>query len=123
VEFLDRAGTPALELACGSGLPMLDLVTLGYEVEGLDASADMLARCRASAAARNLSVTLHHAPMQAFALPRRYRAIFLAGASFTLLTSDADAAAALTCIHAHLEPGGGRASPEDRTFIALARRD
>ena len=30
---------------------------------------------------------------QAFALPQRYRVIFLAGASFTLLTSDADAAA------------------------------
>jgi SAM-dependent methyltransferase len=106
VPFLERAGTPALELACGSGLPLLDLVALGYEVEGLDASADMLAHCRANAAARNLSVTLHRAEMQAFELPRRYRAIFLAGASFTLLTSDADAAAALDCIHAHLEPGG-----------------
>lgn len=122
VPFLDRAGRPALELACGSGLPLLDLVALGYEVEGLDASADMLARCRASAAARDLSVTLHQAEMQAFALPRRYRAIFLAGASFTLLTSDADAAAALVCIHAHLEPGGSALIPLEIGDLAGARR-
>jgi SAM-dependent methyltransferase len=122
VPFLERTGTPALELACGSGLPLLDLVALGYEVEGLDASADMLARCRASAAARDLRVTLHQAEMQAFALPRRYRAIFLAGASFTLLTSDADAAAALACIHAHLEPGGSVMIPLEISALSSARR-
>jgi len=111
VPFLDRSGTPALELACGSGWPLVDLVERGYAVEGLDASADMLDRCRARAAARRLSVTLHRAEMQSFDLGRRYRSIFLAGASFTLLTTDADAAAALACIHAHLEPGGSALIP------------
>jgi len=122
VPFIERAGTPALELACGSGSPLLDLVALGYDVEGLDASADMLARCRAAAATRNLPVTLHEAEMQAFALPRRYRAVFLAGASFTLLTSDAEAAAALACIHAHLEPGGSTLIPLEIVDLAEASR-
>ena len=40
--FLDRYGTPALELGCGTGWPLLDLVAGGYDVEGLDASPDML---------------------------------------------------------------------------------
>lgn len=35
VPFLERSGTPALELACGSGRPLLDLVARGYDVEGL----------------------------------------------------------------------------------------
>lgn len=104
--FLDRAGTPALELCCGSGLPLLELVERGYLVEGLDASQDMLDRCRARADARGLAVTLHRGEMQSFSLGRRYRSIFLAGASFTLLTDDADAARTLERIHAHLEPGG-----------------
>lgn len=42
--FIDRAGQPVLELGCGSGVPMLELLQLGYHIEGLDASADMLAR-------------------------------------------------------------------------------
>jgi SAM-dependent methyltransferase len=104
--FLDHAGTPALELACGSGLPMLDLLERGYEVEGLDASPDMLDRCRAAAAERGLAPKLYLAEMQSFDLPRRYRSIFLAGASFTLLTTDTDASNALARIYAHLEPGG-----------------
>jgi SAM-dependent methyltransferase len=106
IPFLDRCGTPALELCCGSGLPILELLERGYDVEGLDASADMLDRCRSRAEERGLTATLHLAEMQSFQLGKRYRSIFLAGASFTLLTNDADAAAALEQIHEHLEPGG-----------------
>ncbi len=51
VPFLDRSGQPVLEIACGSGVPMLDLLRRGYDVEGLDASQDMLALCREKAAA------------------------------------------------------------------------
>lgn len=116
--FLERSGTPALELACGSGLPLLDLVERGFEVEGLDASRDMLDRCRTAADERGLGVTLHCGEMQSFSLARRYRSIFLAGASFTLLTADADAESALRCIHAHLEPGGSILIPIE---IARAR--
>jgi len=104
--FLDRSGTPALELACGSGLPMLDLLERGYEVEGLDASNDMLELFRSRAAERGLAPILHLAEMQSFRLPRRYRSIFLAGASFTLLTTDEDAAGTLKGIYSHLESGG-----------------
>jgi SAM-dependent methyltransferase len=106
VPFLDRCGTPALELCCGSGLPLLELLERGYDVDGLDASADMLDLCRSRAAERGLKATLHLAEMQSFRLDKPYRSIFLAGASFTLLTSDADAADALERIHDHLEAGG-----------------
>jgi SAM-dependent methyltransferase len=106
VPFLERSGSPALELACGSGLPLVELAARGYDVDGLDASEEMLERCRARAAARGVAVTLHRAEMQSFSLPRRYQSIFLAGASFTLLTTDEDAAQALGCIHEHLLPGG-----------------
>ena len=106
IPFLDRVGIPALELACGAGKPLLDLLDRGYEVEGLDSSLDMLDRCREEADRRGLKPQLHHGEMQSFQLERRYRGIFLAGASFTLLASDAAASAALACIHEHLEPGG-----------------
>ena len=104
--FLERFGTPALELACGSGLPMLDLIDRGFAVEGLDSSADMLDLCWRRAAERGLAPQLHLAEMQSFQIPTRYRSIFLAGASFTLLTTDVDALNALDRIYQHLEPGG-----------------
>jgi SAM-dependent methyltransferase len=106
VPFLERFGTPSLELACGAGRPLLELLERGYEVEGLDASGDMLDLCRRKGEERGVAPTLHLAEMQSFQLGRRYRTIFLAGASFTLLTNDEDARAALDRIHDHLEPGG-----------------
>lgn len=111
IPFLERSGTPALELACGSGFPLVELVERGYAVHGLDSSREMLDRCHARAAARGVDVTLHLAEMQSFSLPRRYRSIFLAGASFTLLTTDKEAASALDRIHAHLEPAGSALIP------------
>ena len=71
--FLDRSGTPALEIACGSGVPLLELAERGYDIDGLDASRDMLERCRTRAAERGLSPGLHEGLMQSFQLPRRYR--------------------------------------------------
>ena len=67
-------------------------------VDGVDSSADMLDRLRASAAARGLSVTVHQQRMEDLDLPRRYRSIFLAGATFTLLATDDLALRALRAI-------------------------
>ena len=86
-------------------------MALGYEVEGLDASQDMLDRCQAKAVDRGIDVTLHHGEMQSFSLAARYRSIYLAGASFTLLTTEADAANTLERIYAHLKPGGSALIP------------
>ena len=104
--FVRRVGGPALELGCGDGDPLLDLVAAGLDVEGLDASSDMLDRCREAAERRGLNVTLHLAGMEDMDLGRRYRSIYLAGATFNLLVDDATAGAALDRIAAHLEPAG-----------------
>ncbi len=104
--FVRRVGEPALELGCGDGDPLLDLVASGLDVEGLDASWDMLERCRQAADRRGLDVTLHLAGMEEMDLGRRYRSIYLAGATFNLLVDDDTAGAALSRIAAHLEPGG-----------------
>lgn len=105
--FLDRSGTPALELCCGTGTPLLELLARGYDVEGLDCSADMLALCRESAARAGLRPTLYEQTLQEMRIDRRFRAIFLAGASFTLIGGDDVARGALARIHEHLLPGGG----------------
>ncbi len=105
-DLIRRGGEPALELGCGTGHPLLDLVAQGLDVQGLDSSRDMLARCAAKAEARGLRVTLHQQEMQDFTLAARYRTIFLAGGSFMLLADTADAERTLRRIHDHLVAGG-----------------
>lgn len=104
--FVVRYGAPALELGCGDGDPLLDLVATGLHVEGLDSSADMIARARRRAAERGLEVTFHRARMEDMSLGRTFRSIYLAGPTFNLLVDDDRAAAALARVRAHLEPGG-----------------
>lgn len=104
--FLAFSGEPALELGCGDGDPILALRERGLDIEGLDSSADMLARCRAAAAERGIEVVLHEAAIEAMDLGKRYRSIYLAGPTFNLIVDDATALAALERIRAHLEPEG-----------------
>lgn len=104
--FIERAGQPALELGCGHGDPLLELRRRGFDVEGLDASADMLSLARSAAEAEGLVVALHHSTIEAMELPRRYRAIFLAGPTFNLIVDDDTAWHALDRVREHLEPDG-----------------
>ena len=109
--FLRAAGEPALELGCGDGDPIIELRRRGHDVDGVDSSAEMLDRCRARAAAEGIEIALHHQRMQELDLPRRYRAIYLAGATFNLLTSDDHASSALRGIADHLDVGGSALVP------------
>jgi SAM-dependent methyltransferase len=104
--FIERSGQPALELGCGFGEPLLDLCASGLEVEGLDASPDMVAQCRTNAVTRGLDVVVHEQTIQAMHTGRQYRSIFLAGPTFNLLPDDAMALQALTRIRDHLAPDG-----------------
>jgi SAM-dependent methyltransferase len=118
--FVTLAGQPALELGCGDGDPILDLRARGLDVEGLDSSADMLDRCRATAAARGIDVVLHLATFESMDLGRCYASIYLAGATFNLLPDDHAAQCALDRIAAHLQPGGSALIP---LFIPDEERD
>jgi SAM-dependent methyltransferase len=104
--FVEEHGQPALELGCGDGDPLIELRRRGLDVEGADSSADMLDRCRRNAAAAGVEATVYQQRMEALDLPRRYRSIFLAGPTFTLLPDDDAALAALRRIRAHLDGGG-----------------
>ena len=106
IEFVRHAGEPVLELGCGDDGPFLELARQGIDIEGVDSSQDMLDRCLARASAEGLHVVTHHQPMQDLALPREYRAIYLAGPTFNLLPDDDTAHRALQRIAEHLDPDG-----------------
>jgi SAM-dependent methyltransferase len=118
--FVSRSGEPALELGCGTGDPLLDLVARGLDVEGLDSSADMLEHCRVAARERSIAVVLHHQRMEEMDLERRYRSIYIAGPTFNLLPDDDAARRALQRIGLHLASGGSALVP---LFVPEPARD
>ena len=104
--FVRRNGEPALEVGCGRGDPLLDLIERGLDVCGLDSSADMLALCAAEARRRCLLVELLCAPIEQLNVAKRFRSVYFAGPTFQLLVDEERARQALERIAAHLEPEG-----------------
>ncbi len=104
--FVSKYGTPALELACGAGHPMLDLIESGLEVHGLDSSQDMLDLCLEKARVRDLRPIVFCQRMQDLNVRYRYRSCYLAGESFCLIDQLDDAQQTIDAVFRHLEPGG-----------------
>jgi ubiquinone/menaquinone biosynthesis C-methylase UbiE len=104
-------GGALLDVGCGTGRLLLDLLAHGIDADGVDNSPEMLALCREKAAARGLSPRLYEQPMERLELLRRYRTILVPSSSFQLLTDPNDAAEAMRRFSAHLEPGGMLALP------------
>jgi SAM-dependent methyltransferase len=99
------AGQPALDAGCGSGRLLLPWLRRGYDVDGCDVSADMVARCRERADREALAPTLFVQPLHELDPPRRYRTIVACGVLGlgSTRTQDEDA---LQRIHDSLEPAG-----------------
>jgi SAM-dependent methyltransferase len=104
--FVRKWGEPALEIGCGHGEPLLDLVRAGLDVTGLDSSADMLALARAEANRRGLVVDLFCQRMEELDLSRIFASIYFAGPTFQLVIDDSAAAITLERIAQHLMPDG-----------------
>lgn len=102
--FLSHFPGNALEVGCGSGRLLIPLLLEGYDVEGLEPSADMLALCRKKTAVVGLEPVLHAGTMEDFAPGRRYAALLIP--AFTLQLSP-DPALALQKLADLLVPGGG----------------
>ena len=100
------AGGPALDVGCGTGRVLLRALESGLDVDGLDDSAEMLARLRQNAAARRLAPRVTRGDMRAFALPRRYASLLIPFNAFAHNLTAADQLATLRCCHEHLVPGG-----------------
>lgn len=105
-EVLSLATGPILELGCGTGRPLLRWLADGLDVEGLDASADMLGILRRHAKERGLDPTLHHADFAPLALGREFGAIVSLAGTFMLIDDVSRAESALHSYYAHLAPGG-----------------
>jgi SAM-dependent methyltransferase len=103
-----RAGSPILELGCGTGRVLLPLARQGYQVTGVDLSPAMLDVARPKIEAQGLagSITLVQQDIRHLDLDGRFNLAFSAVNSFMHLASLDDQLAALAHIRHHLAPGG-----------------
>ena len=104
-DAIRRSGEPALDAGCGTGRLLLPFLREGMDVDGSDASSDMLDWCRKKIDSEGLSSNLYPQAMHELDLPRRYRTIVVCGA-FGIGGTQAHDLEGLRRIHAHLEPGG-----------------
>ncbi len=102
--FVER-GQPALDAGCGTGRLLLPWLRAGYDVDGCDVSADMIALCRANAEREGLAPHLFVQALHELEPPRRYRTIVACGV-LGLGTTRAQDQEALRLLRHWLEPGG-----------------
>lgn len=96
---------PILDAGCGAGRLLVPWLGLGFEVDGCDASADMIERCRERACAEGLEPRLWVAPLHMLGAPRRYATIVVCGV-FGLGSTRAQDERAIGLLYDTLEPGG-----------------
>jgi SAM-dependent methyltransferase len=105
LRYARAANGPVLEVMCGSGRFLVPLALAGIDIDGIDASADMLAACAAKSARHGITTNVQQQAVEQLDLPRRYALAFVAAGSFGLLIDEADSRAGLRRIHDHLLPG------------------
>ncbi len=105
-----RAGSPVLDLGCGTGRMLIPIALEGVDVVGLDRAPAMLDIAKAKVAAlpekvRN-RVQIVYGDMRDISLNRRFKLVLIPYRAFLHLMTVEDQRAALTSIHEHLEDGG-----------------
>jgi SAM-dependent methyltransferase len=93
--------SPVLDAGCGAGRLLAPLRDAGFDVDGCDASPDMVARCRERAPGATLWVSALHE----LDPPRRYASILVCGV-FGLGSTREQDVAAIGRLSDALEPGG-----------------
>ena len=102
--FLKHHPGRSLEIGCGSGRLLLPLLQLGYPVEGLELSSEMLTMAQQRAQTEGLELSIHQGDMSAWSPQQPYSSLL--APSFTLQLAE-DPLATLKHWHGWLQAGGG----------------
>jgi SAM-dependent methyltransferase len=105
MDYARRARGPVLEAMCGSGRFLVPIAEAGYDVDGVDASSDMLASCSFRIRARGLHANLYEQWLYELHLPRRYGCVLLVAGSMGLVIDDDEVRNSLLLLRAHMLPG------------------
>jgi len=101
-----EARGPVLELGCGTGRILLELLRRGADATGVDASPAMLAELERKAGALGLVPRVQQGDIRALALGRRFALVLCPYSLVTYCLDDDDLRRALAGVRAHLAPEG-----------------
>jgi ubiquinone/menaquinone biosynthesis C-methylase UbiE len=111
LEIIHETGQPVLDVGCGTGRLLLDYLSNGVDIDGVDISPEMLNRCKQKAEALGLKPTLYESSMGTMSLPRHYRTIIVPSSSFQLVLDSMQAHKAMRNLFTHLLHGGTLVMP------------
>jgi SAM-dependent methyltransferase len=110
IDEAEDAGGRVLEIGCGTGRILLPIARSGHTITGVDASPQMLERCRSKLRgepdAVQSRVTLHQGDARAFDLGRRFDLVIAPFRVAQHLTTIEDQLGFLDSVTRHLAPGG-----------------
>jgi SAM-dependent methyltransferase len=106
LEHARQANGPVLEAMCGSGRFLIPMMQAGIDLDGLDASSDMLGACKRHCADRSLEPRLYQQFPHEMNLPRKYKLVFIPSGSFNLISDLTQVREALKRLNDALLPGG-----------------
>lgn len=110
VEEAKKAGSPVLELGCGTGRILIPVAESGVSIVGLDRSSAMLSIARRKISRLSVEtrrrIELIEADMRDFQLGQRFRLVMIPYRAFLHLLTPEDQRRALGCIREHLMDDG-----------------
>jgi SAM-dependent methyltransferase len=106
LQYAREAGGAVLEAMCGSGRFLIPMMQAGIDMDGLDASSDMLEACRQKCAMQGIQPRLYQQFLNEMELPRAYKLIFIPAGSFGLITNLEQIRESLKRIFDVLQPDG-----------------
>ena len=108
-ELAAGAGSPILDLGCGTGRVALDLARQGHAVHGLDLDLELVSAFNARAAAAGLAAEATAGDAREFALGDEFAIVLAPMQLVQLLEGPAERIDCLRCARRHLRPGGALA--------------
>lgn len=110
VEEAQKAGSPVLELGCGTGRILIPVAEAGVEITGLDASKEMLSSIRHKVSELGESVRsrieIVEGDMTGFSLGGKFNLVMIPCRAFLHLMTPDEQRKALGCIWEHLADNG-----------------
>lgn len=110
VEEAEKAGSPVLELGCGTGRILIPVAESGITIVGLDSSPDMLSIAKGKVPKLSVDtqqrIELVEGDMRDFSLEQQFKLIMIPYRAFLHLMTPEDQRQALACIREHLTDDG-----------------
>ncbi|MFX1538190.1 MAG: class I SAM-dependent methyltransferase [Promethearchaeota archaeon] len=110
VEEAQKAGSPVLELGCGTGRILIPIAKADIDIVGLDYSPDMLSIARQKISKlipeTKKRIQLVEGDMRNFSFDQRFKLIMIPYRAFLHMMTPKDQRQALQCVHEHLTDDG-----------------